>query len=154
LEIERRKELAEQTAEAMRGAMREGGVAGGGIALLECRQTLLERADQAVEDEERAAYRILIRALEQPAQVLLENAGLGDALTRSEILAQIRTSGDGKGYDIMSDRIVDMVQEGICDSAAVTRQALYSAIHGAALCLTTDVLVHRRVLPESVSKTG
>ncbi len=150
LAIETRKELAERAADAMRGAMRDGVVAGGGIALLECQQDLKEQLAGIEGEVQQVAYKILIRALEQPARALLENAGVDDR----EVLAQIRMAGKGWGYDINTNQIVDMVDAGICNSASVVRQALFSAIHGAALCLTTDVLVHRRVRPESIAKTG
>ncbi len=148
--VDARKELAEHTAEAMRGALRDGVVAGGGVALLACRPILQQRALQAVDVDQRAAYSILARALGEPARVILENAGLDS----HEILAQMRQAGPGYGYDIGRGELVDMVEAGICDSAAVIREAVFSAVHGAALALTTDVLVHRRLLHESISKTG
>ncbi len=148
--VEARKELAEHTAEAMRGALRDGVVAGGCVALLACRPILQQRALQAVDVDQRAAYSILARALGEPARVILENAGLDS----HEILAQMRQAGPGYGYDIGRGELVDMVEAGICDSAAVIREAVFSAVHGAALALTTDVLVHRRLLHESISKTG
>ena len=148
--VEARKELAEHTAEAMRGALRDGVVAGGGIALLACRPLLQQRARQALDLDERAAYSILAKALGEPARVILDNAGLDS----HEILAQVRQAGPRKGYDIDRGEIVDMVDAGICDSAAVVREAVFSAVHGAALALTTDVLVHRKLIHESISKTG
>ncbi len=51
--VEARKELAEHTAEAMRGALRDGVVAGGGIALLACRPFLQQRARQAADLDQR-----------------------------------------------------------------------------------------------------
>ncbi len=148
--VEARKELAEHTAEAMRGALRDGVVAGGGIALLACRPFLQQRARQAADLDQRAAYSILAKALGEPARVILENAGLDS----HEILAQLRQAGPGFGFDIDQGEIVDMVEAGICDSAAVVREAVFSAVHGAALALTTDVLVHRRLIHESISTTG
>jgi chaperonin GroEL len=148
--VEARKELAEHTAEAMRGALRDGVVAGGGVALLACRPILQKRALQAVDVDQRAAYSILAKSLGEPARVILENAGLDS----HEIFAQMRQAGPGYGYDIGQGEIVDMVDAGICDSAAVIREAVYSAVHGAALALTTDVLVHRRLIHESIATTG
>lgn len=152
LAMEARKELAEHTAEAMRGAMREGVVPGGGVALLNCRPALQARLRslKQPEDARRAAYRILGRALEEPARCLLDNAGLDS----HEVLAEMRRAGPGQGYDILAGKMVDLAQAGVCDSAAVVRQAVLSAVHGAALALTTDVLVHRRNPPEITGTTG
>jgi chaperonin GroEL len=148
--VEKRKELAEHTAEAMRGALRDGVVAGGGIAFLACRPHLQQQARQTVDVDQRAAYSILAKALGEPARVILDNVGVDSY----EILARMRLAGPGYGYDIDQGEIVDMVEAGICDSAAVVREAVFSAVHGAALALTTDVLVHRKLIHESISSTG
>ena len=144
-----RKELAERTAEAMRGAMHSGVLPGGGLALLSCKPFLLERYHQAVDPDERAAYRILARAVEAPIRALLHNAGAEPV----EILAQIRAAGRGCGYDVIQRKIVNMAEAGIVDSAAVVREAAYRAIHGAALALTVDVLIHRANPPAVYQST-
>ena len=137
--VQVRKELAERTAEAMRGAMRSGVLPGGGVALLACKPLLLAKYHQAEDPDERAAYRILARAVEAPIWALLENAGQEPV----RIQAQIAAAGRGYGYDILQRKIVNMAEAGIVDSATVIGEALYRAIHGAALALTVDVLVHR-----------
>jgi chaperonin GroEL len=144
-----RKELAERTAEAMRGAMHSGVLSGGGVALLACKPFLLERYHQAVDPDERAAYRILARAVEAPIRALLHNAGAEPV----EILAQITAAGRGCGYDVIQRKIVNMAEAGIVDSAAVVREAAYRAIHGAALALTVDVLIHRANPPAVYQST-
>ena len=137
--VQVRKELAERTAEAMRGAMRSGVLPGGGIALLACKPFLLEEYHQAEDLDERAAYRILARAVEAPIRALLENAGQEP----TEILARLATAGRGCGYDVVRRGIVNMREVGIVDSATVVSEAISRAIRGAALALTVDVLIHR-----------
>jgi chaperonin GroEL len=92
-----RKELAERTAEAMRGAMRNGVLPGGGIALLSCKKIMLEKYHTSQETDERAAFHILAEAVEAPIKVLLQNAG-GNPF---ELLAQIAVAGQGYGYDVI-----------------------------------------------------
>ena len=144
-----RKELAERTAEAMRGAMRSGVLPGGGVALLACKPLLLEKYNGAEDSDERAAYRILVRALESPIRALLENAGKEPVFFQ----AQIAAAGQGCGYDVLQRKIVDMAEAGIVDSATVIREAVYRAVHGAALALTVDVLVHRSNPPVMYNTT-
>jgi chaperonin GroEL len=134
-----RLELAERTAEAMRRAIRNGVLPGGGIALLNCKKILLEKYRATQEIDERAAYHILASAVEAPIRALLQNAG-GNP---DELLAQIGMAGNGYGYDVIKRKIVHMTKAGIVDSAAVIREATYRAIYGAALILTVDILVHR-----------
>jgi chaperonin GroEL len=143
MEIKTRKELAERTTEALRGIIMEGVVPGGGVALLSCRPALQRSLDQSTDPDERAAYRILIRALEEPIRTILTNAGY-DA---SEVMAEIKMAGPGYGFDVRSGKVVNAVQAGILDAAAVQKEAMHSAIGGAALALTVDVLVQRKAPP-------
>ncbi len=144
LEISARKELAERTAEAMRGAMIDGVLPGGGAALLACRPALLRRLEQAADDEERAACRILILALEEPARTIIHNAGFKP----DKVMAQVDAAGPGAAFDVRSRRVQQMADAGIYDSAAVVRNAVLSAVNSAALGLTTEVLVHLKNPPQ------
>jgi chaperonin GroEL (HSP60 family) len=42
-----------------------------------------------------------------------------------------------------------MSQAGIFDAASVVKAAVFSAVHGAALALTVDVMVHRKNPPDA-----
>jgi chaperonin GroEL len=149
LAIDLRKEQARRTAEALRGALRDGVLPGGGVALLGCIPALEERARTAAETEERAAYQILRQAVEAPARALLQNAGFEPSAT----LADARRAGPGHGFDVVRRQVVDMAQAGILDSAAVVRAAVGGAIHSAALALTIEVLVHRANPPDAAINT-
>ncbi len=48
---------------------------------------------------------------------------------------------DKYGYDVLTDRYVDMVEAGIIDPAKVTRSALQNAASIAAMILTTETLI-------------
>ena len=122
---------------------------GGGVSLLACRPTLQKMLDQSTDSDERAAYRILLKALETPMRTILGNAGY-DA---SEMMAEIRHAGAGSGFDVRSGQIVDVAEAGIFDAANVLRAAVRSAVGGAALALTVDVLVHHK-RPERTLQTA
>jgi chaperonin GroEL len=140
ISIEARKELAERTAEALRGAMQAGVLPGGGIALLQCRPALQAVWQQASDPDEQVAYRILLDALAQPFYTLLTNAGHEPG----RLLWQIEQAGPGWGFDVRRQEFVQMAQAGICDSTSVTKAAVFHAIHSAALALTIDVLIHKK----------
>ena len=142
-ELKARKELAERTAGAMRAAMREGVLPGGGSALLACRPVLQQRLDESEDVDARMAYRILLHAVEAPFRTLVENAGYESSV----ILGEVDRAGPGCGFDIVSGEVVDMTEAGIFDPAVVQKAAVQSAIGGAALALTTDVIVHRASAP-------
>ena len=144
-EVERRKELAERTAEAMRGAIREGVLPGGGVSMIACRGLLERKFHEAQEPDERAAYNILLHAFEAPLRTLLINAGYDPC----EILASVYQAGPGYGFDVLRRQVVDMSQSGIFDAASVVKAAVIGAIHGAALALTVGVVVHRKNPPDA-----
>lgn len=149
LEINARKALAERTSDALRGAIMEGVIPGGGVSLLACRPALQKMLNQSTGSDEHAAYRILIKALETPIRTILANAG-HDA---SEIMAEIKLAGANHGFDVRSGQITDMAEAGIFDAANVQRAAVRSAVAGAALALTVDVLIHSKKPQESL-QTG
>lgn len=146
IEVEERTELAKSTAEAMRAAIRGGVVPGGGVAFLACRPPLQQRLEQSTQSHERAAYRMLLDAMERPIRTIISNAGY-DA---SEVLAQIKSAGSGCGFDARTGQIVDMVEAGVRDAANVQERAAESAIRSAALALTVDVLIHRRIAEKAI----
>jgi len=143
--IEARKALAERTAEAMRGALREGVLPGGGIALLACQPALQKKRRSAKDPDEHAAYTILLNAVETPIRTLIDNAGFKP----DKVLGEINSAGPGFGFDARQGHLVEMAQSGICDAASVVKAATFSAIHGAALALTIDVLIHLKNPPSS-----
>jgi chaperonin GroEL len=147
LEIDTRKELAQRTSDALRGAIMEGVSPGGGVALLACRPTLQGMLDQSTDSDERAAYRILLRAMEEPIRTLLANAGY-DA---SEAMAEVKQAGPGYGFDVRSGQVVEVMKAGIFDVTNVQKEAVHSAIASAALALTIDVLIHRKKPAESLT---
>lgn len=139
-DIAARKELAETTVEAVRTAISKGTLPGGGIALLASRGRLLEMAAATENLDERTAYRILARALEEPTRIIVENAGYHGATA----LAQIARAGAGYGMDARTGSVVHMEDAGIVDSAGVLLNAVHEAIASAALALTVDVVVHTK----------
>jgi len=143
--IEERVELARRTADAMRGAMREGVVPGGGVALLACRAALLPFS-RTTDPDQRAAYNIMLQALETPFRALVENAGEQPG----KILGAVERRQPGYGYDVLAEQVVDMNQAGIFDAAPVIKGAVHSAFASAALALTTEAIIHRKNPPEGL----
>ena len=140
-----------RTIAALRSALLEGSVPGGGTALLRCVTRLRQRYEASAESHERAAWRILIRAAEAPCRALLANAGHE---APGIVLAEIQAGKNGAGYDLRKGRIVDMHDEGLIDSAAALMAAARNGIGGAALALTVDTIVHRVNPPLAIEPGG
>jgi len=147
--MKQRVEVAKRTASAMRLAMEEGVVPGGGVALLATRQALREQLAQAEEPDERAAYEILIKAAEAPLRTIATNAGY-DAC---DVMSELRLAGPGHGLDVVRDEIVSIEKSKLFDPAGVVKAALFGAVKTAALALTVDVIVHHTE-PERAQPLG
>ena len=80
--------------------------------------------------------------MEEPTRAIAANAGLDPSVT----MAKLALAGPGYGYDVTSEQIVDMVEVGIFDVAVAQKAAIHAAVTGAALALTTDVLIHHRTV--------
>lgn len=145
LEIENNKSLVERTAAALRPAIISGGVPGGGVVYLGCQERLKNAIRQDDPLEKRAAFRILDRAMEEPLRAIFANSGL----EIEDWLGIVRQASPGIGVDVRTRQLVDMVDAGIIDSAAVAREVCHKAINTAALALTLDVLIHRSNPPKN-----
>jgi chaperonin GroEL len=146
-ELDYNKEQASRAMEAMRGAMRDGVVPGGGAALLAVRRKLLAHQATSDEPEEVAAYRILAKAMEAPTRALLENTGY----VPGEIFALLENADPGVGFDVIKGEVANMEEAGILDITTVVLAAVRSAVRTAAMALTTDVVIHRAKAPESLN---
>ncbi|MCZ7532711.1 MAG: chaperonin GroEL [Acidimicrobiia bacterium] len=139
IQIEQRVEMVKRTVSAMRGAVREGIVPGGGTALLDCRLALGTMIRDTPHPDAKAAYRILAEAIAQPFRTIVDNAGYDVA----ETLARVNQSDEGYGFDVNTGEIRSMIPAGIIDAAAVQRSAVRCAVTAAALALTVEALVRR-----------
>ena len=146
IELKHNKEVAERAAGAMRGAMREGVLPGGGIAYLACRPMLQTRMDESKDADERAAYHVLLQAMDAPLKTLLTNTGYEPG----EIMGQIKSLKPGYGFDMVTGQVVSMQEAGILDIATVVKAAVMNGVGGATMALTTDVVIHRPTGPESL----
>ncbi len=147
-EITARDELAKRTVAQLRLAMREGVLPGGGLALLQCRPRLRELLAGSVDTDERAAYGMLLEALEEPFRTIACNAGF-DA---GALLSRIDHDAAARGFDVRSGELVDMSAAGICDIAGATKAAVRGAVSAAATTLTVDTLVHKRKPESAIAK--
>lgn len=137
-EIRQRKDLAERTLSALRGAASGGVLPGAGIALWRCRDWLLAGASADEDFESQAARQLLAQAVAAPIRQLLHNAGEEP----SEVLADLARSGADTGLDLLNGGV--KAGTGIIDVAQVQAEALQRAVSSAALALTIDVLVLHR----------
>jgi chaperonin GroEL len=143
-EREARKGVASRAVAGLRTAVRGGVMLGGGTALLNGQEALAGL--EGVNEEAVYAFRVLARALEEPMRCIARNAGYVPEV----IIEKVKACPKGYGFDARSGKIVDMRACGIVDSALVLVKALEIAVSGAAIALTTDVIVHHRLPKETI----
>lgn len=136
VEMKEKKLRIEDALAATKAAVEEGIVPGGGTTYLDCIKPLQEHVD-GLEGDEKLGARIVLRALASPARQIAKNAGIdGD-----QVVNKSREFENGKGFDALNNRYVNMVEEGIVDPTKVTRSALENAASIASMILTTETAI-------------
>lgn len=118
---------------ATQAAVKEGIVAGGGIALFNARAIITKRENK----EENLGAEIVYQALSKPLMKLAENAGVNGEV----VVNNLEQTANGVGYNVMTKKYVDMMKAGIIDPLLVTKDALVNAVSVASMLLTTEVTV-------------
>ena len=132
---------------AVRSALEEGIVAGGGLALYHSGNYIQDQIwkgkPQDDWDDYDVANVILGSAIREPLLQILRNAGEDIA----EILSGIHSESVGNyGYDVKNGIYGDMFELGVIDPLKVTKNALINASSVATTILTTNAIVtHARV---------
>ena len=142
VEMKDKKYRVEDALNATRAAVEEGIVAGGGTTFVD----ILPALDKLeAEGDVQTGINIVKRAIEEPVRQIANNAGQEGSV----IVAEVKKSAIGVGYDAAKDEYVDMIASGIVDPAKVTRSALQNAASIAAMVLTTETIVADKPAPEA-----
>ena len=124
VELKEKRDRVEDAICATKAAIKEGIVAGGGIALLNASQEL---EPKSIGEE------VLYCAIKKPFEIILENAGVKEYETPNK---------QGEGLDVVTGKTVDMVSAGIIDPLLVTKSALKNAASVATTILSTDCVIN------------
>ena len=134
-EIEEKKYRVDDAVAAVKAALAEGIVPGGGVTLINLSSVVsTDDSDDAVA----AGRALLVRALEQPFRILLTNSGLN----ADEWLPQVKKAKAGQGVDVNKpEKLVDLKNAGVVDPTRVTKEALQNAASIAGTSMTMGALV-------------
>ena len=148
-EMKERKLRIEDALAATKAAVEEGIVAGGGTAYIDAIDAVAKLL-KTTSGDEKTGVQIVMKALEEPVKQIAVNAGLEGAV----IVDKVKSAKIGIGYDVLSEKCVDMISVGIVDPAKVTRSALQNAASVAAVLLTTEAVVADIPEPEPAAPAG
>ncbi len=135
-EIEEKKFRVDDAVAAVKAALDEGIVPGGGVTLINLTSSIKEVKTD--DDAVAAGRQLLKKALEQPFRVLMENAGLN----ADEWLPLVKQAKLGQGVNVNEPtKLVDMKSAGVIDPARVTKEAIQNAASIAGTSMTMGALV-------------
>ena len=138
LEQKERKDRVDDAVCAVRSALEEGILPGGGLALFSESYSIIADADDAIDDisaNKYVAMHIMARAIQSPLLQIMTNAGL-DGYEVME-LAFVKDWG----YDVKNEEYGDMFKMGIIDPLKVTKNALKNAVSVATTILSTNAII-------------
>ena len=136
VEVKEKKDRIDDALHATRAAVKEGVVAGGGVALLYATRAL-DKVNPENQDQ-RVGVDIIRKAIQAPIRQIAENAGVDGAVVAGKVLESKDTNF---GYNAQSGEYVDMVKSGIIDPTKVVRTALQDAASVGGLLITTESMV-------------
>ena len=124
VELKEKSDRIEDAICATRAAIKEGILPGGGIALLNAANKI--KPSNLGED-------LLLRAIKSPFATIMGNAGMED-LDPPTV--------EGKGYNVVTGKMVNMISAGIIDPLLVTKSALKNAASVSNTILSTDCVIN------------
>lgn len=124
VELKEKADRVEDSICATKAAIKEGILPGGGIALLNASGKV---TPSNIGEE------ILLKAIQAPFEVIMSNAGI----TKFEYPTK-----KGRGYNVVTGKVVNMIKAGIIDPLLVTKSALKNAASVANTILATDCVIN------------
>jgi chaperonin GroEL len=124
IEQKEKKDRVDDAVCAVRAALEEGILPGGGVALKD-----VSRDVQTV----KKGASILCNALNSPMAKIIENAGGDNNI--------IKSCGKGVGVNVVSMEMANMMESGIIDPTKVTKESLRNAVSVATTLLSTDTVI-------------
>ncbi|MBU0618595.1 MAG: chaperonin GroEL [Planctomycetes bacterium] len=129
VELMERKDRVNDALLAVKAAIKDGIVPGGGITYLNATQALLHEMN-ASKGDIGLGIEIVGIAMEAPLSTILRNAGINVAVVLHDL---DRYSGENEGegpigYDVNKEEYCHLLKDGIIDPALVLKEALQNAV--------------------------
>jgi chaperonin GroEL len=144
VEVKEKKDRVDDALHATRAAVEEGILPGGGVPLLRAAKAL--DGMKGENDDQRIGVDIVRRAIQWPARLIVENAGLDGSVVVGKL---IEHKDYAFGYDAQREEYGDLYKLGIIDPTKVVRTALQDAASVAGLLITTEAMVAEKPKKEA-----
>jgi chaperonin GroEL len=144
VEVKEKKDRVDDAMHATKAAVEEGILPGGGVPLLRAGKAL--EGMKGANDDERIGFDIVRKAIQWPARLIVENAGLDGSVVVGKL---IEHKDYAFGYDAQKDEYGDLFKLGIIDPTKVVRTAIQDAASIAGLLITTEAMVTEKPKKET-----
>lgn len=134
-EIKELKDRLEDAQYAVKAALEEGYLPGGGVTLLRLANEI--NSLETNNEDEGIGMTILATALKAPFKTIVENAGLHADIIIPKILAKEKEYG----YNVATMKIANMLEDGIIDPTKAVKGAVFAASSIASVALTSSVII-------------
>ena len=138
-EMKEKKDRVDDALHATQCALEDGIVPGGGSALLYAREGITYSKSES--DDFKYGKKLVYKACGKPFEVILSNAGYAESDMYPINMEIGKADNVWSGYNIKTETIVNMKEEGIIDPHKVTKNALLNASSIAGTILLTECTV-------------
>jgi chaperonin GroEL len=141
-ELKEKKDRIDDALSAVRAAIEEGILPGGGVSMLRAKRHLLKKIESEKEkgkmkDGVIKGMEIVAESIDYPFRQIIRNA----ALDENTIYEKVFNSNGYNGYDVKNDKYGNMLKLGVIDPYKVTRVSLQNAISITSLFITTEAVI-------------
>jgi chaperonin GroEL len=133
-EMKQKKQMFDDSLNSTRAALEEGIVPGGGVALLNASKII---PNLKLEGDEAVGARIVLQACEAPLKQIVSNAGFDGSVILSEVLQ----SPKNYGFNVLTEKVEDLIAAGVIDPAKVIKNTLTYAASTAGIVLLSEALI-------------
>jgi chaperonin GroEL len=135
-EMKNLQERVKDAKEALKAAIDEGIIPGGGVTYIQAGK-VLQNLKSASYDEG-VGVALIKEVLEQPLRMLARNSGVDDG----EVIYKIKQQDEPTfGFNVITNEYGDMIKAGVIEPAKVAMSALQFSESIGSMILTTDCLV-------------
>ena len=135
VEMIEKKHRIEDALEAVKSAQLGGIHAGGGVPLIKASTKV--KIPKNLTEEQKIGFNIVLKAVQEPTRQMALNAGMSPDL----VVNKIKKLRGARGIDFSTEKVKDLVEEGIIDPVRVTSCALRNAISAASTLITTNYAI-------------
>ena len=134
IEMIEKKHRIDDALEAVRSALEEGILPGGGVGLIRASVGMFVETDN---EEQALGAKIILDAAQEPLRQLCLNSGESPDLIVSEVINRAKN----EGYNFLTREYTNLLDAGITDPCKVTRCALQNAVSAASTLLTMNYAI-------------